>query len=187
MAPQHSTESLATYNSVQVRVVEGDVTRIPCDALITAINSYKEWFGGIDRVIQATAGTHFHNQAETAELIDGAAIIAVGKGSPSPTQFKNVVFVVDDLQRELREIILAGLKAANAAGFKQVALPAIRMGVMLGIVEKSVEEAVLEIATGIKSFIDSTPNPTLTDITFVVFRDANAARHLGETIKYSLN
>jgi O-acetyl-ADP-ribose deacetylase (regulator of RNase III) len=48
----------------KVSVIEGDITRINADAIVTAINSAGMWFGGIDDAIQRAAGDFYHNQAE---------------------------------------------------------------------------------------------------------------------------
>lgn len=150
------------------------------DALITAINSGGAWFGGIDGVIQRVAGNLFHSQAsEALPLEDGKTVVAYGRNYPNKGAFKNVVFVVDDLRQRLREIIYAGLKAASDAGFKTVSIPTIRMGVMLGQVEKSTEEAVNEMRTGVLWFLKNNPDTQISSISFVVYGDENT-RHLLE-------
>ncbi|MBI2062436.1 MAG: hypothetical protein HYT64_01985 [Candidatus Yanofskybacteria bacterium] len=78
-------------------------------------------------------------------LLDGQTVVAFRKGRAHDGAFVNVVFVVDDLKRPLHQVIYDGLRAASDAGFKSVSLPPVRMGVMLGVVEKSVNEAVAEM------------------------------------------
>lgn len=166
-----------------VKTVSGDISRIGADALITAINSGGAWFGGIDSVIMRAAGESFHAQASKAmPLADGQTIVAMGNGSPT-VPFTNVVFVVDDLRRPLREIVYNGLKAASDAGFVKVSLPTIRMGVMLGVVERSLDEAVSEMASGVRSFITQHPKTTLQDITFVVYNDQRTQSLLDSALK----
>lgn len=162
---------------MEVRVLEGDIASIEADALITAINSGGLWFGGIDRVIANVAGDMFHSQAAQRyiDLVDGMALVATATG-PHRGRFDNVVFVVDDLQRPLHDIVMTGLKAADEAGFKSVTLPTIRMGVMLGAVENSPEEAVREMALGIKASERSLKN--LESVTFVVYANPATAELL---------
>ena len=156
----------------KVSVVSGDIAKVNVDALITAINSGGLWFGGIDGVINRAARNLFHSQATAAmPLHDGQTIVALKQGRAHGGAFVNVVFVVDDLQRPLHEIVYNGLKAASDAGFKSVSLPTIRMGVMLGVVEKSTEEAVEEMAKGVTKFIAENVNTSLKNITFVVYND----------------
>ena len=159
-------------DKVSVSVVSGDIARVNVDALITAINSGGMWFGGIDRVINRVAGDFFHSQAMAAmPLHDGQTIVALKQGRAHGGAFVNVVFVVDDLWRPLYEVVYNGLKAASDAGFKSVSLPTIRMGVMLGVVEKSTVEAVEEMAKGVTKFLAENTNTSLKSIIFVVYND----------------
>jgi O-acetyl-ADP-ribose deacetylase (regulator of RNase III) len=170
-------------SKTSVSVISGDIAKIQSDALITAINSGGLWFGGIDGVINRVAGNHFHSQAESAmPLTDGQTVVARGNGHSSRAAFGNVVFVIDDLKRPLHEIIYNGLKAASDAGFKSVSLPTVRMGVMLGVVEKSEHEAVAEMAKGVKSFLTESPN-SLNNITFVVYGAPDIRTMLQKTLE----
>jgi len=157
---------------VLVSVVSGDIAQVKVDVLITAINSGGMWFGGIDGVINRIAGNFFHSQAaKMMPLADGQTVVARSNGHAHGGAFTNVVFIIDDLERPLREIIYSGLKAASDAGFKSVSLPTIRMGVMLGVVEKSAKEAVDEMAKGVKKFLVENPDTSLKSIAFVVYND----------------
>ena len=158
---------------MQVEVRSGDISRVSADALITAINSDGMWFGGIDGVIQRSCGGNiFHSQAEAAmPLKHGDTVVANSLGLPRKNTFQNVIFVVDDLQGPLHQIIYNGLVAAAEAGFASVTLPTIRMGVMLGVIEKSMQEATREMAKGVKKFLAEYPESSLSVATFVVYRD----------------
>ena len=158
-------------SKINVCVVSGDISRVKSDALITTINSGGMWFGGIDGVIQRAAGNLFHSQAAKAlPLIDGQTIIAHNNDHAHDGAFTNVVFVVDDLIQTLADIIFEGLAAADRAGFTTVTLPTIRMGVMLGVVEKSAEEAVVAMKVGVRNFVKRNPT-SIRNITFVVYND----------------
>jgi len=157
---------------MRVRVFSGDIAKVEADALITAINSGGMWFGGIDDVIIRQAGGVFHSQAAAAKpLKDGQTVVAKANGHQHNAAFGNVVFVVDDLEQKLRKVVFAGLNAAADAKFKSVSLPTIRMGVMLGIVEKSKLEAVNELVEGIKLFLKAKPKSSVKSLTFVVYND----------------
>ena len=154
---------------MRILVETGDVARVKADALITAINSGGMWFGGIDGVIRRVAGDLFHRQAAYAmPLSDGQTVVAK-RVTVHAGDFGDVIFVVDDLKQPLRNVIYAGLKAAAEAGCKSVSLPMIRMGVMLGAVEKSKEEAVIEMSAAVDEFLTE-PNG-LEQIVFVVYND----------------
>lgn len=160
---------------MKVNVTAGDISQVSTGGLVTAINSTGMWNGGIDRVIRRVAGDHFHRIAgANMPLQDGTGLVARGSGK---TQFANVVFVVDDLKQPLQEIVYSGLKAASDGGLRTVTLPTIRMGVMLGVVERSRDEALNEMIAGVNKF-RSKNEDGLDEITFVVYGDEDAVTHL---------
>lgn len=160
-----------------VQVIAGDIAKIPSHAIITAINSDGAWYGGIDGVLKRAAGNHFHDQADALmPLSDGQTIVASGNGT---SQFQNVIFVVDDLQQPLGNIVFNGLLAASNAGFASVTLPAIRTGVMLGRFERTKQAAVFAIGEGVRRFIQSGGD---LDITFVVYSDRETQDLLNSTL-----
>lgn len=155
---------------ISVSVTSGDIGRVKSDAIVTAINSGGMWFGGIDGVIQRYAGELFHQQAANAlPLKHGQTVVAKGN-IENQASFSNVVFVIDDLEGKLSDVVYAGLVAASEAGFSEVTMPTIRMGVMLGVVEKTPAEAVNEMVEGVRRFIGAHSSRTsIKKITVVVF------------------
>ncbi len=150
--------------------VPGDIGKVQADALITPINSEGMWWGALDGVIQRNAGMQFHAQAAAAmPLADGQVVLAA-KTAAHRGAFDNVVFVVDDLRKPLRDVVFNGLQAAEKAGYQSVSLPALRTGVMAGKVEKTVQQTVDEMAAGVKSFMATGPK-SLKDIKFVVYNN----------------
>jgi O-acetyl-ADP-ribose deacetylase (regulator of RNase III) len=143
-------------HNIGIRIIRmsGDITMIDSDAIITAINSGRLWFGGIDGAIRKVAGNIYHVQVPNVELTDLDIIIARGDHNNHKGKFDNVVFVVDDLRSELSDVIAIGLEEADTAGFKKVTIPAIRTGVMLGAVEKSLEQVADEYMKGIMRYVD---------------------------------
>lgn len=171
--------------STEIEIVSGDIAQVAADALITAINSGGMWFGGIDGVIQSAAGDVFHAQARGrlrngGRLTHGEAFVATGTPNANASKFRNVVFVVDDLQGPLSEIVYAGLSVAARSGFRRVTLPMIRMGVMLGVVEKSEWVAVAEMAAGAKKVLAE--GAPLDRITFVVYGNPSVQAMLREAL-----
>ena len=162
----------------KVNVIEGDIAKVEADALITAINSGGMWFGGIDGVIMRLAGGAFHNQATAAAPLSHGQVV-VAKGRPGlHTPFKNVIFVVDDLTGPLQEIIFKGLCAASDAGFRRVTLPTIRMGVMLGVVEKSLDETIGQMKEAVHRLFRIFPIVDIEEISFVVYDEPAVAERL---------
>ena len=151
-------------------VLSGDISSVPADALITAVNSGGAWFGGIDSVISNKAGDGFHEQVAKALPLRHGQTVNATRVILSRAAFKNVVFVIDDLEGPLSDIIYNGLVAASNAGYESVSLPTIRMGVMLGVVEKTPGEAVDQMVEGVERFIlKHSPSTTIKSITFVVY------------------
>jgi len=161
---------------IEISITSGDITMEDSDALITAINSSGMWFGGIDGAIQRVAGYQYHKQATTMELNDLDVVVARGDRNNHNGHFDNVVFIVDDLKSELRQVIFRGLDASDEAGFKVVTIPAIRTGVMLGVVERSLKEVVNEWIYGIKKYVLHTTtskrrNQRIKEIKFVIYNN----------------
>jgi hypothetical protein len=157
-----------------VEVIHGDIRTVSGDAIITAINSGKAWFGGIDRAIQSVAGGHYHRQAAMEELADLKTVVALGNRKMHRGAFDNVVFVVDDLESKLRDVVFAGLEAADEVGFKTVTIPGLRLGMMAGVVEKSIHEVFLELDTGTVRYLRSHPKTNLRSIKFVLLAPGQA-------------
>lgn len=163
-----------------VSVVQGDIAEVRAQALITAINSSGMWFGGIDGVIQRCAGSQYHDQAGAAMPLEDGQTVVVKQKWQHKGRFFDVVFVVDDLVQPLRNIVAAGLRTADARGYESVMLPTIRMGVMRGAVEKTIEETVGQMVKGIGSVLDEATN--LQSITIVVYNDAKTQKLLEKTV-----
>lgn len=171
------------FGKTDISVIEGDISQVKSDALITAINSDRMWFGGIDRVIQNCAGNMFHGQAEKAAPLHDCQTVVAKRLRTHSGHFDDVIFVVDDLERPLGEIITAALIAAERAGYSNISLPAIRTGIMLGKVEKTAEEAVLELLNGLKTFIRAHTSTSIKQITFVIFRQPDIYQMLSSALK----
>lgn len=174
---------MSTFGNLVVRVVEGDVAQVEADALATAINPGGMWFGGIDGVIGRAVGSMFHDQAEAVRRSKGLAhgdTVVARATRLHRGRFGDVVFVVDALEGPLRVVVGAALRAADAAGYRTLSLPAIRTGVMLGVVEKDAASAVREIVVGIGEFAPGARS--LRELMIVVF----GAPQIAELIRATL-
>lgn len=134
-----------------VTVTLGDITRKPADALILGINSDGLWAGGVDRAIYASSGNQFHQQARALLGLPDGEVVVAKTLRPHDGAFDHVVFVVDNLQVPLYQILTAGLRAADLAGFGSVTIPALRMGVMRDLGGPP-EEKVREMAQAVLDF-----------------------------------
>jgi O-acetyl-ADP-ribose deacetylase (regulator of RNase III) len=167
----------------QVSVETGDITQVKADALLTPINSGGVWWGAIDGAIQRTGGSQFHNQAREhlGSMEDGQTIVA-NKKEQHDGGFENVVFVVDDYQKPLSEIVKTGLQAADKAGMKTVSLPAMRMGVAAGAFEKTPEETLSQLAKGVRDFYAEGSPQNLDKIVISAYKDPTSAEFLRQQL-----
>lgn len=138
-----------------IDVVNGDITRIRSDALVAAINSKGQWLGGIDDAIKHASGTMFHRQALAAmPLHDGQTIFAPEQGNANGHTglFDAVLFVVDDLQRPIDELVTLALKAAVTHELLAITIPAIRTGAQAGVYEPR-KAALTGLANAVNKFV----------------------------------
>lgn len=172
-------------NDKKIRIIRisGDITQVKCDAIITAINAGGAWFGGIDRAIYNAAGTMYHSQIKKEDLYELNFIVARGDHNNHRGKFDNVVFVVDELECPLRSVIASGLEGAHAAGFKNVAIPSIRTGVMINMVERGFEDVVNEYVEGVKIYLNSYERLNIEAIAFVTYNNIKLEKVLHDTIK----
>ncbi len=156
-----------------VGIIEGDITGIDANAIIAPINSKELWFGGIDNAIYAVAREHFHDQVRGKTLEDLDAVFAQGKRGMhwNRGNFDNVIFIIDDLKSPLNKVVEAGLFSADYNGMKEVLIPAMRTGVMLGKVESSIDEVANEIIAGIRNYFMENPDSTIEKITIVMYNN----------------
>lgn len=166
----------------KINITEGDITQMPADALITAINSGGSWFGGIDGAIQRVAGNMYHSQAAQAAPLRDLQTIVV-KGTSHKGKFRDVIFVVDDLESPLNEVVYAGLGAASYQEYRSILVPTIRMGVMAGAREKTPQETIGKMALGVRDFLDKyADTTTLEDIKFVVYNNPILAESMSSVL-----
>jgi O-acetyl-ADP-ribose deacetylase (regulator of RNase III) len=165
----------------QVLVRSGDIARITADALVTPINSGGLWFGALDGVIQRNGGMQFHQQAgEKLPLNHGDTVVATTKVNHRGA-FGDVVFVIDDLLSPLSDVFLSSLIAADEAGYTSVSVPTMRMGVMMGKVEKTYQEVADQMKQAISRFRATGPK-ALESIVVVVYNDPQAEDLLRATL-----
>lgn len=161
---------------MKIQVVSGDIAQVPARALITAIGSGDTFKGAIDEVIRRCAGEMFHDQVRAMmRRRDGQVVIAPSTQSHSGT-FSTVVFVIDDLQRRLRDIVRLALQATDDERLDSVVLPVMRTGVMAGHFE-TVQGAMDDLATAVRGFADTQP-AYLERISVAVYHNPSQEQYL---------
>ena len=120
-----------------IRVIQGDLTAVPADAIVNAANELLQHGGGVAAAIARRGGPTI--QAESDEWVNthgpvGPGQAAVTSGGQLPAKF--VIHVVGPRYRPekdnaglLAEAVVAALEAAALAGCRRVAMPAISAGI----------------------------------------------------------
>lgn len=159
----------------KVNVVDGDITQIKTDALITAINSGGLWWGGIDGAIQRVSGNMFHKQASAQMPLHDGQVVFAPATLLHNGRFDNVIFVVDELQRSVDQLVRAALDEAEARSLTTVNIPTLRTGVMAGAYETH-GEALGGLVLAIDEFVRTNPSH-VQQINVVVYNN-NADKNL---------
>lgn len=172
---------------VEVKVGMGDITQVDCNAIVTLVNSEGAWYGGVDRAIYHAAGDYYHNQVRSAldavGLKHGNVIVAHGNKGPR-NHFDHVIFVVDDIEGPVGDLLTLALEKAKERGFKKICIPALRTGVAMGIYkdEPNAETTIHAIAKALDYFVVANPYLEMT-INFVVYNDPEIETLLSRAIK----
>jgi len=170
-----------------IYVSSGDVTKtVDVDAISTLINLEGDWFGGVDFAIRRVAGDQYHKQVEQVlekqGLVDGQVVVARGNRHHNQEgSFNNVIFVCDDLKQPLRNLVYVALQKARELGYKSIALPLMRTGVMLGKVEPDAHTVVVEMQKAFQKFFAETGSSEL-DVFVIVYKDTEALTYLRENL-----
>lgn len=155
-----------------VEVLNGDIRDAKADAVLTTVQRRKLCGGGVNAAI--TNPCFAAQLAKAPALADGKTLLARGDGKGP---IENVLFVGDKYEKPLSDIVYDGLKAADAAGLKSIAVPALRTGSVFGAVERTYLEVASEIRRGVERFL-SGARASLERISFVVHKDEKLANQL---------
>lgn len=141
-----------------VKVLSGELTRLPenMDAIIVLLNLKRNKVEGVHEEIIKIAGQQYHNQAiefltQNTKASDYQTIIAKGREEHGGS-FRNVIFVIDNLDTSLDQILLSALEQAEKEGYRTVALNLLRLGEKLGSYEQTVTGSILGIHEGVNKF-----------------------------------
>ena len=162
-----------------VQVLKGDIAKADAKAVMTTVQEKHLCHGGVNAVIGKDNPCFFAQLQKAPELEDGKALLARGDGKGT---IENVLFVKDQNQKPLADIVYEGLKAADKNGLESVAVPAMRAGSVFGAVERSYREIALELRKGVERFL-SEAREALKNISFVVHND----ERLAATIQNAFN
>jgi O-acetyl-ADP-ribose deacetylase (regulator of RNase III) len=162
--------------------VIGSIVEVDVDAIITLANAQGTWIGAIDRAIMTIADNQYHARlAEVRDsfrgLRDGQVIIARQK-TPHDGGFTDVIFVVDDYGSDLDRLVLKALNRAEDVGYRKVAMPLLRTGILLEEIEPTMAAVIKRMQRGIRVFRQSNPDSEM-EILIVVHDNGEAMEILG--------
>lgn len=156
-------------NEFTIAIVEGDITKIDADAIMTTIKSFPDqWFSGIDNAIKGVGGELFYDYLkEELPLREHQVVFVRGSRHAHPGRlFDSVVFVVDDGALDNAIVMEKALDRADLYGLTRVLAP------LFGIsfIKQTDEERLIAIAEetfmGILTHFAKKPS-TVKEITFV--------------------
>jgi putative ATPase len=157
-----------------IKILQGDITQQPVDAIVNAANSYLTHGGGVAGAIVRQGGSDIQRESDEWVRQHGpvptgdAAITGAGR---LPCQA--VIHAVGPVwhggqqgeDEQLRSATWQSLELAHQRGFRSIALPAISSGIF-GFPKDRCAQILLATA---REFAEQHPDSPLRDIQFVLF------------------
>ena len=174
----------AVIGSKRLLLIQGDVTRQPVDALVTAANSALTGGGGVDGAIHRAAGPELH---EACRKLDGCETgdAKVTPGFRLPAKY--IIHAVGPVYRDGRhgepELLAScyrrSLELAGEHGCRSVAFPAISTGVYGYPFDEATRIAMETVVAYLRE------HPEIERVVFVFFgqRDYQAALRIAGELK----
>jgi O-acetyl-ADP-ribose deacetylase (regulator of RNase III) len=156
-----------------IRLVQGDITRVPVDAMVNAANSRLRGGAGVDGAIHGAGGQAIMADLERRYGPDrscptGSAVVSDAGNLPARVVIHAVGPVWHGGERGEPELLASAyrvsLDAAAAEGARSVSLPSISTGVYGYPIDRA---APLALAT-VRSWLEAHPG-VLDEVTFVLF------------------
>ena len=118
--------------TTRVRIIRGDLTEAPVDAIVNAANSHLRHGGGVAGAIVAKGGSIIQEESDRIGFVPvgGSAITTAGR-----LPAKYVIHTVGprwgegDEEGKLRSAVRSALRLAAERGFTSIAMPAISGGI----------------------------------------------------------
>lgn len=162
-------------NNFTIAIVEGDITKIDADAIMTTVKSDpEEWFGGIDNAIKGVGGDLFYNYLrEELPLREHQVVFVRGSRHAHPGRlFDSVIFIVDDGVLDNAVVMEKALDRANINGLSRVLAPLFGISFIKTADEKRLIDIAEMTFTGLFTHFAKKPS-TVKEVTFV-FNNAKA-------------
>ncbi|GBC99849.1 O-acetyl-ADP-ribose deacetylase [bacterium HR17] len=158
-----------------VRLVHGDITAEPVDAIVNAANSYLKHGGGVAAAIVRKGGLSIQQESDEWVRQHGPVptgqVAVTGAGNLPARVVIHAVGPVwgehppEEADALLRDAVWNSLKAAHERGLTRIALPAISAGIF-GFPKDRCAAILLDT---VRAFCEQYPDSPLRDIRFVLF------------------
>lgn len=153
----------------RIRIVKGDITSLPCDAIVNAANDHLWMGGGVAGAIKRRGGDEIEREAVRLGPVAVGEALATGAGRLPCRYVIHAVTMGQDLvtsERAIRAATRSALTLADRLGLESVALPALGTGVG-GFALERAAAVMLEEAAAHGSAVDRR-----LEIIFAVWDDA---------------
>ena len=151
-----------------IKLVRGDITIEPVDAIVNAANSYLKHGGGVAAAIVRRGGPVIQAESDKIGFVPvGEAAVTSGGNLPA----KQVIHAVGprwgegDEDAKLRNAVRNSLKLAAKLQLKSVSLPAISSGIF-GFPKDRCAEIIL---TNVDAFLNENPESSLKEVRICLF------------------
>ena len=138
---------------MSIIVQRGDLTKIPCDAIVNPANSFGYMGGGVAGAIKRDGGTEIENEAiAKAPIPVGTAVFTIAGSLPctfvihAPTMEQPAMRIGVD---NVRDATRAALELGVELNLKTIAIPGMGTGIG-GVSTDAAAEAIVSIAKGLE-------------------------------------
>ena len=162
--------------------VQGDITRVPADAIVNAANSALRGGGGVDGAIHRAGGPaimeELHQVRKRIERCPPGQAVVTGAGE-LPADY--VIHTVGPVYRNgasgepelLKSCYETALRLAQEKGARHVSFPSISTGAYGYPMEKAAQVAVSTVVERLRS-----PDCRIDKVTFVLFDEEALQQHI---------
>ncbi len=157
-------------------------TQVKADVLITTVSPGGLWYGGMDDAIKRVSKTYHFQLGVQTPLRDGQMVYLQAPETGYDGKFGSVLFVVDGLRQPLSRLIVKALGEVDRIGMNSVVLPTFRTGALLGVVEKTIDGVLGQLAGAVNTFVASR-TAAVRNITIAVDGATNNERILKERLR----
>jgi O-acetyl-ADP-ribose deacetylase (regulator of RNase III) len=135
-------ENALVTTGKRIRIVEGNIVLLDCEAVVNAANKYLQLGGGVAGAIRAHGGPAIQEECDRLAPIDVGRAVITGAGYLKAKYVIHAVGPVNgegDEEAKLASATLSCLRIAKQKKIKEIAFPAISTGVFGFPIEKCAE------------------------------------------------